>query len=379
MTQTYSLAPSFLGSLRIVSRSRICKTIRPSSGGNGDIWRGDAPQQQRRYRAYDSRRRDDGRALERPKRAYRRKEKGDIREGFDDIYGLAPVLNALVARRRPTFTELKVQDRSKSESRSSAKRSDANSASNKLAKIYNLANEMNIPVLTMDKHDMNMLSSNRPHQGVILTAGQLPLKHVDELPPYSNSDPKGSNVWLALDEVVDPQNLGALVRSASFLGASGVVICSKNSASLSPVVSKASAGALELATIHSTNNMPRFLKKCSDNGWRVVGTTLSARSIPLRDLSPARSRVTLGDGEMEDGEQGSARTIPTILVLGNEGHGLRTMVERACDTLVNIENRMNTFSASSDEVGDDSLEREAGIDSLNVAVSGGIVLHHLTS
>ena len=46
---------------------------------------------------------------------------------------------------------------------------------------------------------------------------------------------------------------------------------------------------------------------------------------------------------------------------------------------MNIENRMNTFSASSDEVGDDSLEREAGIDSLNVAVSGGIVLHHLTS
>ena len=121
------------------------------------------------------------------------------------------------------------------------------------------------------------------------------------------------------------------------------------------VVSKASAGALEFAPVFNTRNMPRFLAQSAENGWRVVGTSLGESSIPL--------------SELETG-------IPTILVLGNEGAGLRTMVERACSTLVIIE---KATAADGSATGGSGRGRGSGVDSLNVAVSGGIVMHHLLS
>jgi 21S rRNA (GM2251-2'-O)-methyltransferase len=74
---------------------------------------------------------------------------------------------------------------------------------------------------------------------------------------------------LALDEVWDPQNFGALLRTSHFLGIDGVVVCAKNSAPLSATVSKASAGAMEIIDVGSTENMMKFLDKSTENGWQV--------------------------------------------------------------------------------------------------------------
>ena len=74
---------------------------------------------------------------------------------------------------------------------------------------------------------------------------------------------------MALDEVWDPQNFGALLRTSHFLKCDKVVVCSKNSAPLSPAVSRASAGALEVMTIYSTDNLMKFLDKSKENGWQV--------------------------------------------------------------------------------------------------------------
>lgn len=74
---------------------------------------------------------------------------------------------------------------------------------------------------------------------------------------------------MALDEVWDPQNFGALLRTSHFLGVDGVVVCAKNSAPLSPAVSKASAGAMEVMKVFSVDNMMRFTDKCVENGWQV--------------------------------------------------------------------------------------------------------------
>ena len=257
-------------------------------------------------------------------------------KGFEFLYGHSSVLNALIANRRSSFLELLVQDRSNSPSSSPS--------STDLGHIIGLAEKASIPVTYLSKHDLNMLSDNRPHQGVILTAAPVSLSFLSDLAPSETKE--RSPVWLALDEVVDPQNLGALIRSASFLGAEGVVVCAKNSAAPSPVVSRASAGALEFAPLFATRSMPRFLAASAENGWRVVGTTLGEGSIPLRQLEVG---------------------LPTILVLGNEGHGLRPMVQRACSTLVNIDG-----GPSSNIPG-----LRGGVDSLNVAVSGGIIIHHL--
>jgi 21S rRNA (GM2251-2'-O)-methyltransferase len=199
-------------------------------------------------------------------------------------------------------------------------------------------------------------------------------------------------VVLALDEVFDPQNFGALLRSSYFLGVDKVVVCAKNSAPLSPVVSKASSGAMENMIVYSTDNMMRFLDKSKDNGWQVIGTDLGERSKSLNQVAVEK---------------------PTIVVLGNEGHGLRTNIVRRCDVLVKIgqqirpeaetHSELNTETEASVSLGSaagklsammvreaqpakvnlSSLnvhiesEEEDTVDSLNVSVTGGIILHHL--
>ena len=86
-----------------------------------------------------------------------------------------------------------------------------------------------------------------------MDASELVCEKLDSMPTFVKADGSSERwpVWLSLDEITDPQNLGAALRSAYFLGASGVLLCSKNSAPLSGVVSKASAGALEKMKIHS--------------------------------------------------------------------------------------------------------------------------------
>eukprot|EP00617_Octactis_speculum_P017859 CAMPEP_0185755530 /NCGR_PEP_ID=MMETSP1174-20130828/14008_1 /TAXON_ID=35687 /ORGANISM="Dictyocha speculum, Strain CCMP1381" /LENGTH=370 /DNA_ID=CAMNT_0028434103 /DNA_START=85 /DNA_END=1198 /DNA_ORIENTATION=+ len=257
---------------------------------------------------------------------------------FDHIYGIQPVLNALLMKQRPRFVELMLQQGSFQ---------NPQREEGALGRIASLAGEISgLQMSLVDKHDLNMLSGNRPHQGVVLLAEPLPLQTLDTLP---SPDEGTTPCWLALDEVVDPQNLGALIRSACFLGAEGVITSVKNSAPLSPSVSKASAGAMELVNIHATKNLPRLLENARQDGWRVVGTALSDDSIPLEELKPGR---------------------PTIVVLGNEGHGLRTNVRRACDVTVRIARGTRSMKQKeAAELGD--------LDSLNVSVSGGILLHHL--
>ena len=88
-----------------------------------------------------------------------------------------------------------------------------------------------------------------------------------------------------LDEVLDPQNLGALLRTSHYLGVDKVIVCAKNSAPLSPSVSKASSGAMEVMTIYSANNLMRFIDKSQEHGWQVPNTVYCAYSINALYLS----------------------------------------------------------------------------------------------
>lgn len=173
----------------------------------------------------------------------------------------------------------------------------------------------------------------------------------DARAPAASLKAAPGQVWLALDEVTDPQNFGALLRSAHFFGASGVVTCAKNSASLTATVSKSSAGAVEVMRVHSTANMMRFLKRSRENGWRVVGTSVNERSVPLTELAAGPDAP------------------PTIVVLGNEGYGVRANVLRECEFLVEV----------TGDGGGAAVEGSAAstVDSLNVSVTGGVMLFHL--
>lgn len=191
------------------------------------------------------------------------------------------------------------------------------------AALLRAARDARVEIETVSKHDLNVLTGSppRPHNGVVLDASALTPTPIDQLPRWvhgeGSSTVKGpAPVWLALDEVVDPQNLGAVLRSAKFLGVAGVVVCAKNSAPLSPVVSKASAGALESMDVRSVGVMHRFLMRCVEDGWDVYGTAAEEGAADVADVD--------------------ARGRPSVLVMGNEGAGLRTNVRRACTSMLRI-------------------------------------------
>ena len=258
----------------------------------------------------------------------------------DHIYGVSPVKAALTADRRK-IEELLVQEGMKV---------DAKKDSKGASEILALAKQKGVPIREFPKHDLNMLSDNRPHQGFILRASALRFKRLESaqaLSPHpldaSNGDSNRNKVVLALDEVWDPQNFGALLRTAHFLpGVAEVIVCAKNSAPLSETVSKASSGAMESMEVYSVDNMMKFLDNSIGAGWQVVGTSLGEESVLMADIPKDR---------------------PTILVLGNEGHGIRTNVLRKCSHLVRI----------------DGGQADGAVDSLNVSVTGGIMLHFLST
>lgn len=203
--------------------------------------------------------------------------------------------------------------------------------------IIKIAGTKGIPIREFSRHDLNMMTDNKVHQGFVLRAKPLQFTKMEAMETCN----KFSCV-LALDEVWDPQNFGALLRTCHFLGIDKVVACSKNSAPLSPTVSKASAGALELMEISSVDNMMKFLDKSAANGWHIVGTALTPDATSIYEIPVGK---------------------PTIIVLGNEGHGMRTNIIKRCSQLVKI----NPSTAIS----------ESTVDSLNVSVTGAIILHHV--
>ena len=121
-------------------------------------------------------------------------------------------------------------------------------------------------------------------------------------------------VLVVLDQVTDPQNVGAVVRSAAAFGARGVVVQDRHAPALSGVVAKAAAGAIETVPVMRVVNLARALDQLADRGWRAVGLA--------------------GDAEASLEEALDSR--PVVLVLGSEGEGLRRLVSEHCDVLARI-------------------------------------------
>ncbi|GKE44388.1 rRNA methyltransferase 1, mitochondrial, partial [Tanacetum coccineum] len=133
------------------------------------------------------------------------------------VYGVGPVLAALSANRRE-FYVLYVQegiDLSGNNKRKKDKKG--------FEKVLKLAEKIGLTIKEITKHDLNMVVDSRPHQGLVLDASPLEMVNIRELDRVVTDGDEESPLWLALDEVMDPQNLGAIIRSAYFFGASGVV------------------------------------------------------------------------------------------------------------------------------------------------------------
>ena len=163
------------------------------------------------------------------------------------------------------------------------------------------------------------------HQGIIALAAARPYATLDDI--FALAESRGEAPLIVVcDELSDPHNLGAIIRSAECAGAHGVVIPKRRSAGLTPVVAKASAGAVEYLPVARVPNIPSALKEMQTRGVWVYGTA-------------ADGGQALFDADFQG---------PTAIVIGNEGAGMGRLVRQTCDVLVRIpmRGRISSLNAS---------------------------------
>ncbi|MGA7546424.1 MAG: 23S rRNA (guanosine(2251)-2'-O)-methyltransferase RlmB [Methyloceanibacter sp.] len=175
-----------------------------------------------------------------------------------------------------------------------------------------------------------LLGADTVHQGVVLETEPLPPAELDTVMP--------EGVLIVLDQVTDPQNVGAVLRSAAAFGAAGLVLHERHSPPLTGVLAKAASGALDVVPVILVKNLARALTELGERGFMRVGLAEDAsQSLETTPLS-----------------------LPLALVLGAEGQGLRQLTRETCDALCRISTK-------------------GSLASLNVSNAAAIALHWVTS
>lgn len=194
------------------------------------------------------------------------------------------------------------------------------------------AERARVPVERRSRAELDALTGEVRHQGVVAIAGDYPYASFAELLDEAPA------LIVALDEITDPHNLGAIVRSAVALGAGAVVLPRHRAARVTPTVVRVSAGATEHARIAPVKNLALALDACGERGMEVIGLDGEA-SERLRDLGPSPGG--------------------RVVVIGSEGRGLRPGVRKRCHRLCRI-------------------ELAGPIASLNASVAAGIAIYEAT-
>ncbi|NXU58581.1 MRM1 methyltransferase, partial [Turnix velox] len=259
-------------------------------------------------------------------------------KGSEMLFGIAPCSLALSQSRRDLF-RLFLKE---------------NSGSRRLvfSELVLQATARGVPVQHVRRRELDALCRGKVHQGVCLEATPLRFKSLEEAEKPDLGDEERPNpqlIWLVLEQIQDPMNLGALLRTAYFLGVDRVVTSQRNSCPLTPTVSKASSGAVEIFDVYSTDDLQGFLKAKAAEGWEVVGTASSPEEV---EGVPVISCLEFQWNK------------PTIIVIGSEGDGLSLETQLLCHQMLTIP---------------PGRALHPGIESLNVSVASGILLHSICS
>ena len=226
------------------------------------------------------------------------------------IYGINPVLEALRAGR---VKELRVGER----------------GGDRMRQILTLASEQGVRVRRVPAESLDRESRHGVHQGVVADVEDAAVRSIEELVRQAD----GPALIVVLDGIEDPHNLGAIVRTVDAAGAHGVVLQNRRSASLEGAAAKAAAGALAHVPRAEVVNIARALEELKDAGvWTVGFAGEAATSYDAIDF-----------------------TVPTAIVMGAEGAGLRRLVRERCDHLA-------------------SIPMGGHVGSLNVSVATGVAL-----
>jgi 23S rRNA (guanosine2251-2'-O)-methyltransferase len=205
------------------------------------------------------------------------------------LYGVHAVRAALVAKRRKLLTLY------------------ATNAA--LPKIADAARAAGLTPRTVETRDLDQrLGPEAVHQGLMLEARPLPEADIADIPA-------GAKLVLALDQITDPQNVGAILRSACAFGVDALIVTERHSPAFTGVLAKTASGALEHVTIVSVVNLARALDQLRDRGYSVVGL----------------------DSDGESAIETLPLATPLALVLGAEGKGLRRLTRERCDAVARLD------------------------------------------
>lgn len=204
-----------------------------------------------------------------------------------------------------------------------------------IEEIRTLAEKNSVEVNEVDRLEFRELASHATTQGVIAVVASKKYTDIEELLEIP-ADRNEKGFVLLLDEIEDPQNLGALIRTAECAGVHGVIIPKHNAAPVTSTVVKTSAGATEHMAVAEVTNMVNLMKRLKEEGYWIVGLDAEGgKPFSGVDYSP-----------------------PVAIVVGSEGRGLRRLVKESCDHLVRIPLR-------------------GKIGSLNASVAGALVMYEV--
>ena len=208
-------------------------------------------------------------------------------------------------------------------------------ADERITESVSRAADLGIAILEVPRSDLDKMTTNHLHQGIALQVPPYNYAHPDDLLTTALQTPPA--LLVALDNISDPRNLGAIVRSVAAFGGHGVLIPQRRSASVTAVAWRTSAGAAARIPVARATNLTRALKSWADRGVRVIGLDAGGDTV-LDDL----------DG-----------TDPIVVVVGSEGKGLSRLVRQNCEQVVSIPMAGDT-------------------ESLNASVAAGVVLAEIT-
>lgn len=236
------------------------------------------------------------------------------------IFGIHPIREALKSRKRQVFQLYILENKA---------------ANRQVEEVIRLAKTNNVKIKAIELRIMDNLSGGANHQGVVARIEPLKTMRLSNAVYEAREDKK--DLWLAIDEVTDPQNLGSMLRSAACLGFSTVILPQRRTVGITPTVHKVACGALESLRIVEVANLTTALLDLKDEGFWVYGADMAGTPISKVDYSG-----------------------PAVLVIGSEETGLREKTKEHCDEVV-------------------SIPQQGGVNSLNAAAAAAIVMYDMFS
>ena len=203
-----------------------------------------------------------------------------------------------------------------------------------IKKILAMAKENKVIIQEVDRHKLDEMSESHAHQGVMAITSDYRYYDLDEIldiPKEKGEDP----FFIILDGITDPHNLGSIIRTADAVGAHAVIIPKRRSVQITPIVAKASAGAVEYLPVCKVTNIVNTIKTLKENGLWIAAVDMDGQTFYQQNLGG-----------------------PLGLVVGSEGEGISRLVKQNCDFTV-------------------SMPMSGNVTSLNASVAGGILLYEV--